>query len=77
MCDRVHILYDSRSTPESPGDASILVVCEDREEALSYRGDFGGMTCFSYAEKNGDLFDEEFSFNWYPGMKTKGAWEGD
>ncbi len=69
--DRLYILYDSRAA--CPGsdtsEASILVVCEDDEDACSFKGDFGGMACYSY-RKEGDnkLVDERFEWNWFPGM---------
>tara|TARA_Y100000034_G_scaffold73777_1_gene88720 strand:+ start:711 stop:947 length:237 start_codon:yes stop_codon:yes gene_type:complete len=67
------ILYDGRATPDGPGDASVLVCCDDDQEACSYKGDFGGMTCFSYDVQeqpgcNPDrLINEQFEWNWFPG----------
>lgn len=41
---RSYILYDSRAADGlGTDDASVLVACEDNDEALSYRGEFGAM----------------------------------
>lgn len=75
MSDRKYILYDDRAAHGSgTEDASILVFCEDNEEALDYRGDFGGMACYSYHYDEGNLTDEKFEWNWFPGNPTKGPW---
>ncbi len=73
MSDRSYILYDGRATPEESGDATILVACSSNQEALGYRGDFGGMSCFSYdVTVDNKLIHERFEWNWFPGMRTKG-----
>jgi hypothetical protein len=81
MSDRTFILYDGRAADGSgTEDASVLVVCEDNEEALEYRGDFGDMACYSYAVKktpegqHDELVDEQFEWNWFPGNPTTGPW---
>jgi hypothetical protein len=81
MSERVFILYDGRAADGSgANDASVLVVCEDNEEALEYRGDFGDMACYSYRVKPmpGDtpdqLIDEQFEWNWFPGNPETGPW---
>jgi hypothetical protein len=67
---REFILYDGRAA--HPGadtsEASILVLCEDDEEACSYRGDYGDMGCWSYRREGSKLVDEQFEWNWFPGM---------
>lgn len=67
MSERTYILYDSRAGDGNTEDATILVVCEDEEEANSYKGDFGGMVCFSYKDDGDKLTDERHEWNWFPG----------
>ena len=75
MSNRQYILYDDRAAHgDGTEDASVLVVCDDNEEALDYRGDFGGMACYSYAVDGKNLIDERFEWNWFPGNPTKGPW---
>lgn len=67
VSSRTYILYDSRAWGGETDEASVLVVCEDNEEACEYKGDYGGMACFSYAEQGDQLIDERHEWNWYPG----------
>ena len=72
---RAYILYDSRAADGmGTDDASVLVACESNEEALSYRGEYGGMACYSYREDGKNLVDEKFEWNWFPGNPRKGPW---
>ena len=64
--DRVYILYDSRAAGGvGTEEASVLVACDDEEEAKSYQGEFDAMSCYSYCDKNGQLTDEQFEWDWY------------
>lgn len=64
---RTYILYDSRASDGmGTDDASVLMVCESNQEAKSYRGEFGGMACYSYADDDKELTDERFEWNWFP-----------
>lgn len=67
---RQYILYDDRAAAPGMGteNASVLVACDDNEEALSYRGDYGGMACYSYRVDGSNLVDERFEWNWFPGQ---------
>jgi len=68
---RTYILYDDRAADGAGTEnASVLVACESNREAKSYRGDFGGMACYSYEEKDGELVDEQFEWNWFPGGRS-------
>lgn len=74
MEERVYILYDSRAADGLGTDeASVLVVCESEEEAESYKGDFGGMACYSYREEGERFVDERFEWNWFPGSDEIGS----
>jgi len=69
---RVYILYDGRASDAMGTDeASVLVACESDEEALSYRGEYGGMSCYSYDEDGSNLINERFEWNWFPGDPIK------
>lgn len=80
MSDRTFILFDDRAADGSgTEDASVLMVCEDNEEALDCRGDYGAMACYSYEVKktpdqSDELVDEQFEWNWFPGNPTSGPW---
>ena len=57
---RLYVLYDDRACgAQGTEDATVLVSCESEEEALSYRGDFGPMACYSYAIGPGDQLEDE------------------
>ena len=80
MSDRKFILYDSRAAGGDTDEASVLEACESNEEALESRGDYGGMSCYSYAlektpgDKPDQLVDEQLEWNWFPGDPTTGEW---
>ena len=61
---RLYILYDARACDGDSSAANVLVVCEDNNEARSYRGEFGSMACYSY-EDGKELTDEKHEWNWY------------
>ena len=62
----MYILYDSRAARGDTSEASVLVTCEDDEEAKSYKGAFGAMCCFSYNnDSEVELTDERFEWNYY------------
>ena len=63
---RTYILYDARAIAEGTDNASVLVACESNREAKSYRGMFGAMACYSYADADGILSDERCEWSWYP-----------
>lgn len=64
---RVYILYDDRAADGlGTSDASVLVVCEDEQEAREYCGEFGAMACYSYREDGENLIDERHEWNWFP-----------
>lgn len=64
---RLFILYDDRAADGlGAAEASVLVACGSNREAKSYRGDFGGMACYSYRDEGGKLSDERFEWNWFP-----------
>jgi hypothetical protein len=71
-----YILFDDRASDPLAGtvDAAVLVVCDDKKEALDYRGDFGGMACYSYDDEGGQLTNEQFEWNWFPGNPITGPW---
>ena len=71
MEKRIYILYDDRAADGNVNDASVLVVCESEQEAKSYEGEFGGMSCYSYKDENGQLVDERHEWNWYAWVKRK------
>ena len=64
---RTFILYDGRACGnQGTDDASVLVGCDSDEEAQSYKGDFGGMACYSYAiDKNNHLVDQQWEWDYY------------
>lgn len=68
---RFYILYDDRAAAGDTDAAIVLDTARSEKEALKLRGDYGGMSCFSYEEvPNGDqidLVDERFEWNWFPG----------
>ena len=67
LMSRKYLLLDDRASDVTGTDgANILVTCESNEEAKGYKGDFGAMSCYSYAVKNGELVDERFEWNWFP-----------
>ena len=75
------MLFDDRAADgQGTENASVLVACEDEADALSFRGDFGGMACYSYKLEadpdgsNAKLVDERFEWNWFPGQPTTGPW---
>ena len=66
---RVWILYDGRAAHGMGTDnASVLVCCSSNREAQSYKGDFGGMACYSYRDDGEYLTDEQYEWNWFPGQ---------
>lgn len=67
MAERTFILYDDRAADGDTAGATVLVVCSSNKEAKTYRGDFGGMSCYSYQDKGGELVDETLEWNWFPG----------
>ena len=71
---RQFLLFDDRAAGgDGTSDASVLVSCDSNAEALDYRGEYGGMACYSYAvevipgKKIESLVDEKFEWNWFPG----------
>lgn len=63
---RAYILYDARAADGLGTDnAAVLVACESEEEAESYKGEFGGMACYSYRINGQNLEDERFEWNWF------------
>lgn len=66
--ERQYILFDSRAADGmGTEEASVLVACESDEEACDYKGDFGGMACYSYAVEDDKLVGERFEWCWFPG----------
>lgn len=61
---RKYILYDSRAWGGDTSEASVLVVCEDDAEAQTYKGEYGGMACFSYRVDGKNLVDERFEWSY-------------
>lgn len=65
---RTWILYDGRACGgQGTEDASVLVCCGSNQEAKSYRGEYGDMACYSYAEKGTELTDERWEWDWPTG----------
>lgn len=64
--ERVYVLYDDRAGAGDTDEANILVVCENEEEAESYKGEYGAMSCFSYIQADGQWRDERHEWNWHP-----------
>lgn len=61
---RTYILYDSRACDGTgTSNASVLIVCDDEEEAKEDSEDFGDCACYSYLERDGEFVDERFEWN--------------
>ncbi len=64
---RTYVLYDDRAACGDTSEAFVLVVFESEEEAKTYKGDYGGMSCYSYKDDGDGMFiDERLEWNWYP-----------
>jgi hypothetical protein len=67
-----YILYDSRAAGGlGTDDASVLVACESEAEAKSYKGEFGGMSCYSYDIVDSKLVNEKWEWDWFPQSRQK------
>lgn len=70
LSDRLWILYDGRACVGFTDDATVLVSCDDDEEARTYAGNYGDMACYSYrvekvqGKKPDELMDERWEWNW-------------
>ena len=61
---RVYILYDSRAAGGvGTEEASEITFCNNEEEAKSCRGQFRGMSCYSYLD-NDQLTDQRWEWDW-------------
>ncbi len=69
---RTYILWDSQAADGfGTEEASVFVVCDSEDEALSYCGHFGAMACYSYRDDGDTLTDERFEWDWFPGSKRR------
>jgi hypothetical protein len=71
---RTYVLYDGRACQPicDTDNATVLVACESLNEARSYKGEFGQMTCYSYRNRRGGLAkDERWEWDYFP-ENTKG-----
>jgi len=62
---RRYILYDARAWNGEGTDAAlVLVSCDNNKEAKSYKGEYGGMACYSYQVNGKKLEDERWEWDY-------------
>jgi hypothetical protein len=65
MKTRAWILYDERAcNAQGTDEATVLVACDSETEAVSYKGEFGAMACYSYAVHGKTLTDEQWEWDY-------------